>query len=184
MFVKIDQQKAIEAAGVLLRLTKYCEMDRKRLLALLFLSEREAIKQTGRPLIGGRISALPFGPIHSEVYSLIQGAGRNQAEWSRHFENEKYRVRLADSGIGVSSLSRFEIALLNEISAKYDGYGTWDVAEASHTSDYHKNYIQGTSTTIPLEDIIDSVGRTTDKESILQDLQDSAAFDAFFGATA
>jgi uncharacterized phage-associated protein len=181
MFVKIDQRKAIEAAGVLLRLTKYRKMDRKRLLALLFLSEREAVKRTGRPMIGGRISALPFGPIHSEVYSLIQGGGHNQSSWSRHFENEDYRIRLSDVDLGVSNLSRFDLDLLNEVSAKYAGFGTWELAEESHTAEYNKNYVKGTSTTIPFDDMIEGVNRSNDAQSILQDMSDRSAYDAFFG---
>ena len=182
MFVKIDHHKAIEASGILLRLTKYRKMDRKRLLALLFLTELECIKRTGRPMIGGRISALPFGPIHSEVYSLIQGSGRHQAEWSRYFQNDDYRVQLSDAELAASSLSRFEVDLLNEISDRYVGQGTWDVAKQSHTPEYHKHYVEGTSRTIPFDDMIAGAGRTADKDAIAQDLKDSHAFDAFFGA--
>lgn len=181
MIVKINQTKAIEASGVLLRLTKYRKMDRKRLLALLFLAERESIHRTGRPMIGGRIAALPFGPIHSEVYNLIKGGGHRQAEWSRHFENEEYRIRLSDDDLGVLSLSRFEVDLLNEVSERFAGHGTWDVAMASHTEEYEKNYKKNSSTTIPFEDMIEGVKRSSDSASILQDVSDSMAFDAFFG---
>ena len=182
MIIKINKQKAIEATGILLRLTKYRKMDRKRLLALLFFAERETLLKTGRTMIGGRISALPFGPIHSEVYDLIKGGGHGQSDWSRHFENEDYRVLLADYDLGTSSLSRFEIDILNEVSERFAGRGTWDVAMASHTEEYEKNYKLNTSTTIPVEDMIEAVNRSSDSSSILDDMADSAAFDAFFGS--
>lgn len=180
MIFKMDQRKAIEAAGILLRLTRHRMMDRKRLLALLFHSERESLKRTGRPIIGGRISAMKYGPVHSEVYDLIKGGGNNQAEWSRHFENDDYRIVLADDDLRVSALSRFEIDLLNEISAKFAGFGTWDVADASHTEEYEKNYKPETSTQIPLEDMIEGVGRKADKEAILKDAEEKNYFDQLF----
>jgi uncharacterized phage-associated protein len=179
---KLDTRKAIEASATLLRQHPGRLMDRKRLLALLYLVDRESLKRTARPVIGGKISAMKFGPIHSEVYNLITGGGDEQASWSRHFENDGYRIRLSDDGLSVSALSRYEIDLLNEISTKYAGFGTWDVAEETHTDEYIKNYQQGTPTPIPLEDQIEAVGRNLDKSVILQDAAEKALIDKMFAA--
>ena len=40
-----------------------------------------------------------------------------------------------------------------------------------------KNYQEGTSQPIPLEDILDAVGRSGDKESILEDILELEEFD-------
>src|SRR5437870_2033729 len=112
MFFKIDTRKAIEAAATLLRLAPRRTMDRKRLLALLYLADRKSLRRTGRPIIGGRLVAMDYGPLHSEVYDLVKGGHSDQAQWSRHFENEAYRVRLSDD-VEISALSRYEIELLN-----------------------------------------------------------------------
>jgi len=77
----------------------------------------------------------------------------------KHFENDEYRIRLALDGVQVSALSRSDIDLLNEISHKNAGLGTWDLAESTHTEEYTKNYREGTSTPISLEDVIDAVAR-------------------------
>ena len=180
MFFPFDIRKAIEATAALLRLTHCRTMDRKRLLALLYLADRESLAKTGRPIIGGRICAMKYGPIHSGVYDLIKGGGKNQAEWSRHFENESYRIHLSDGNLQSAALSRYEIGLLNEISDKYQGYDTWDVAEATHHEEYKKNYRDGTSTTIPFEDLITAVGRKKDKDTILRDAEEKADFDELF----
>ncbi len=182
VFFKLDQRKAIEASATLLRLHPGRVMDRKRLLALLYMVDRECLKRTGRPVIGGKLTAMKHGPIHSEVYDLIKGGGNSQAEWSRHFENNEYKVHLADQDLQVSALSQFEIDLLNEISIQYAGQGTWDVAEATHTEEYKKNYIEGTSSGIRLEDVIEAVGRKEDKELILQDAEEKSYFDKLFSA--
>ncbi len=180
MFFKLDQRKAIEASATLLRLHPGRMMDRKRLLALLYLADRKCLERTGRPIIGGRLAAMKHGPIHSEVYDLIKGGGSDQAEWSRHFENDEYRVRLSDESLQVFALSRYEIELLNDISTACAGMGTWDVAEATHTKEYQKKYREGTSVLINLEDIIDAVGRTSNKEAILRDAEEKAFFDKLF----
>ena len=177
----LDHRKAIEASALLLRLSSHKEMDRKRLLALLYLSDRESLQKTGRPIIGGRISALKHGPIHSEVYDLIKGAGQRQVEWSKSFENDDYRIKLRDDGDAiVSSLSRFEVDLLNDVSQRHSGFGTWELAELTHTPEYDKNYKEGTSTTIPFDDMIEAVGCGSQRESIIQDASDKDFFDVFF----
>jgi uncharacterized phage-associated protein len=179
MFFRIDTRKAIEASATLLRLVHKRMMDRKRLLALLFLADRKSLKETGRPIIGGKLVAMDWGPVHSEVYDLIKGSGRDQAKWSSHFENDAYRVVLTDEP-EIRALSGREIDILNEVSDEYMGYGTWDVAHATHTPEYKKVYREGTPTPIPLEESIQAVGREDDKDAILRDAEEKAFFDNLF----
>lgn len=182
MFFRLDTNKAIEAAALLLRLAPHRLMSRKRLLALLYIADRESLKETGRPIIGGRLVAMDYGPIHSEVYDLIKGGRVEQVEWSRHFRNDSYCVRLHDD-LGVSALSRYEVAILNRVSEQRLGFDDWDVANESHEfKEYQQNHHQRTSTTIPLEDLIDAVGLSKKKEAILRDAKEKAFFDKMFSA--
>ena len=177
---KLDTRKAIEASATLLRHVQHKLMGRKRLLALLYLADRECLKRTGRPIIGGKLVAMKYGPIHSEVYDLIKGGHKDQPQWSSHFENETYNIVLCDE-LSISALSRYEIDLLDEISKKYSGYDDWDVADVTHEFDEYKaTYLPETSTCISLDSIIDSVGRTKDKEAINQDSIQKTYFDQFF----
>jgi uncharacterized phage-associated protein len=179
MFFRIDVRKAIEAAATLLRIAPHRAMGRKRLLALLYIADRESIKRTGRPIVGGRLVAMDFGPIQSEVYDLIKGSHSAQVEWSRHFQNEAYLVKLAHD-LGPSALSRQEINLLNEISAERLGRDDFDVAFETHFSEWEKNHHKGTSTPIPLEHLIEAVGRSKEKDGILRDAEEKAFFDKMF----
>ena len=88
MFFRLDTKKTIEAAATLLRLMPHRMMGKKRLLTLLYIADRVSLERCGRPIIGGRLAAMDYGPIHSEVYDFIQGGHHDQALWSRHFENE------------------------------------------------------------------------------------------------
>ena len=177
---RLDTRKAIEATATLIRLSPHRVIGRKRLLALLYLADRECLKRTARPIIGGRLVAMKYGPIHSEVYDLIKGGHRDQAEWSKHFDNDAHLVVLRHEP-AISALSRYEIGLLNEISQQFMGYDDWDVAEATHEfAEYGNSYKKDTSTPIPLEQVIDAVGLAKKKSAILKDAEQRAFFDKLF----
>src|SRR5437879_5006643 len=168
MFFRLDTRKAIEATATLLRLAHHRTMSRKRLLALLYIADRESLSRTGRPIIGGRLAALPHGPIHSEVYDLIKGGHSDELEWSRHFQNEGRFIRITHD-VGTSALSRFEVGLLNEISDRHFGDDVWDIVLLTHKfEEYKQSYREGSSAPISLEQVIDAVGRRKDKETILR----------------
>lgn len=174
MFFKFSTKKAIEASAMLLRLAGHKTMVRKRLLALLYLADRRALAETGRPILGGHLYALKWGPIHSEVYDLIKGGHRDQIAWSNHFENESYNVILA-SDPGVSELSRYDVNLLNKISEECVGMDDFDVAYLTHFSEWERVYKQDTSTLIPPEVYIDAVGLGSKKDDILGKPPNSSA---------
>ena len=46
--------------------------------------------------------------------------------------------------------------------------------------EWEKNHHEGTSTAIPLEHLIDAVGRSKDKDAILRDAEEKAFFDKMF----
>ena len=180
MIFRLDVQKTIEAAATLLRLTRLKCMDRKRLLALLYLADRKSLEKTGRPIIGGRLVAMDHGPIHSEVYDFIKGGHPEQPKWSSYFSNDAYRVLLTLDP-GVCALSRYEIDVLNEVSDEFIASGTWDVANATHfLEEYQKTYEAGTSTPIPLEAVIEAVGLGNKKDVILRDAEEKNFFDHLF----
>ena len=184
MVFKLDVQKAIEAAATLLRHVPSRMMSRKRLLALLYIADRQSLQKTGRPIIGGRLVAMEHGPIHSEVYDLIKGGHAEQVHWSRHLANDTYHVVLNEDP-GVCALSRHEIGVLADVSDRYIGQDTWDVVAAeTHTfSEYKETYHEGTSRPIPLELVIDAVGLGDKKEEILRDAEEKNFFDQFFGTS-
>lgn len=180
MQFRLDTRKAIEAAATLLRLNRYRCMDRKRLLALLYIADRESIKRAGRPIIGGRLVAMDHGPIHSDVYDFIKGGHWEQPKWSKHFANDGYVVQLTDEP-EITSLSRFEVDLLDEVTQDNAKHGTWDLAESTHYEEWKKNHSPKTSTKIRLEDVLDAVGRGKDKDAIARTAEDIQFFDKLFG---
>jgi uncharacterized phage-associated protein len=173
MITQFRPEKAVQAAGVLLRAHSGREMDYMRLLKLLYISDRESLRLTGRPIIGNRPIAMNNGPLHSGVYDLIKGTHPLEQLWSAHFEKIGYSVRLL-SDPGVLYLSEKEISILNEVSDRYRNMDTWELVEHTHSfEEWKKNHVANTSTPIPIGDILDGVGiAADDKAAILNDLQE------------
>jgi uncharacterized phage-associated protein len=182
MMRRLDVDKAIQAVGVLLR-REGKEASRLRLLKLLYIADRIALRNTGAPILGSKIVAMKHGPLHSEILDLINGDHVDEPKWSRHFRSSGRNIVLEDEP-GVGKLSRQEIELLNEVVDARINLTDWDVADETHGfEEWQKTYPdprENTSRPIPIELVIDAVGRSADKEAILQDMRDSEAFDQFF----
>jgi uncharacterized phage-associated protein len=182
MTEKLDVEKAIQAVGVLLR-REGKNASRLRLLKLLYIADRMCIQKTGVPILGSKIVAMRHGPLHSEVLDLVNGQHTEEPSWSRHFRNVGRNVALQREP-GVGRLARQEIELLNQVADERVGHDDWDVAVETHTyqewRDAYPDREANTSQPISWAKLIDAVGRTADKDAILQDMEDSNAFDRFF----
>ena len=181
---KLDSRKAIEAAAILAGQSPGRRINRKRLLALLYIASRECLKQSARPLIGGRLVAMKYGPIHSDVYDLINERQGNEgaADWSLHFHNEHYDVVL-DKDPGVNALSRFEVRVLTDTLKKHEDDDTWDLALQTHKlPEYTSVYSKDRARTITLEQIIHAVKLTPMANSIMRDLKEKDEIDELFAS--
>jgi uncharacterized phage-associated protein len=153
------------------------------LLKLLYIADRISVQRTGAPIVGSKIVAMEHGPLHSEVFDLIKGEHVEEPAWSRYFRNAGRNIALQREP-GVGRLSRQEIELLNQVADERVNRDDWDVAMETHTyqewRDAYPDPRENTSHPISWAQLIDAVGRTADKDSILQDMEDSAAFGRFF----
>lgn len=153
-----DLQRAIQATGVVLR--DRGPMDRIRLLKILYFASRDALQDAGKPIIGGRASALDHGPLHSEVYNNIKGEA-NDAEWRTFFENTGHTIRLKHGADpGRLDLSPYEIDLLNRRAEWAEQFETFDLSQESHKlAEWQKNVPEiGSSLPIYVEDLLEAVG--------------------------
>jgi uncharacterized phage-associated protein len=183
---RFDSKKGIEAAVILARQSPRRTISRKRLLALLYIANRECLKRSGRPMVGGRLLAMKHGPIHGDVYDLINKRGGVEvvAEWTEHFRNDRYFVVLRDDPV-INILSRFEIGILNDVLERYEEEDDWDIANETHAfTEYKMSYRSRQARAIPLEQIIHAVGLTRKSESIMRDLKEKEEIDDLFAKAA
>ncbi len=184
MVFRFNIEKTMQAIAAFLHFHGANEMSYLRMLKLLYLADRESLRETGRPITGDRVVAMEHGPVLSSAYNLIRGEHKEWPEWSKFLGKKGYLIELLrDPGNG--ALSKYEIGKLRELTVKYADCNEWDMVEIVHELDeWKKNDPGKSSKPIPLEDILEAIGRAADTEAILQDARDQAAFDRLFAEVA
>src|SRR6266481_1622930 len=107
--------KTMQAIAALLHFHGTKEMSYLRLLKLLYIADRESLKETGRPITGDQVVAMEHGPVLSGVFDLIKGEHSAWSVWSEFFKKNGYRVEMVrDPGNG--KLSKYETGKLRDLS--------------------------------------------------------------------
>ncbi len=141
-----------------------------KLMKLIYLSDREAFKNWGRPIVGGPYSAMEHGPLSSPAYDAVKAspASLKFPIWTSVFKKAGYDLEQIRD-IELDSLSRAEIELLEQIDEKFGKMGEWDLVHYTHVNCHEWHDPQGTSVTIPEEAILEQVGRTADEIEFIAD---------------
>jgi uncharacterized phage-associated protein len=180
--LRYNSEKTFQAMGILLELIPEKTESYMRLLKLLYMADRLALAQIGRTITGDRVYAMDNGPALSRTYDTIKGSDPKSPEWTEYFQRMNYKVKLVKNP-GNGELSRFEIELLNKVSEDHQALDDWDLVEETHEfEEWKKNFAgEGTSTLIPLEDILAAVGQSEHMETVLKKQQEEDYFDRLFG---
>jgi uncharacterized phage-associated protein len=174
-------EKTIQAIGVLFRADDVRCMNSMRLLKLLYIADRESLRELGRPIVGGPALAMERGPVLAEVHDLIRGQHREMPLWDEFLHARNYTLELRkDPDVG--KLSRYEIARLQEIARRHADDDEWALSRLTHGfAEWQKNDLGTGSRPIPLPDVLEAVGRGPATAQITQEAQDAAFFDRLFG---
>ena len=127
---KFNFEKAVQAAGVVLRL-HHGRMEYLRLLKILYIADRELLAETGRTLTGDRAVAMKNGPVLSEVYDLLKGQAARAGEWDAAIRTEKYEVVLREP-VPVGKLTKAEANKLTQLCDRYRDTNSYDLSELTH----------------------------------------------------
>jgi uncharacterized phage-associated protein len=181
MHFPLKVEKTIQAIGVLFRADDVRSMNAMRLLKLLYIADRESLREVGRPIVGGSILALERGPVLAEVHDLIRGQHREMPLWDEFLGLRNYSLELRkDPDVG--KLSRYEIARLQEVARRHAADDEWALSRLTHGfAEWRKNDPGTASRPIPLPDVLEAVGRGPAAAEIAQEAEDAAFFDRLFG---
>jgi uncharacterized phage-associated protein len=174
-------KKTLQAISAFLHFHGTKDMSYLRLLKLLYIADRESIKETGQPITGDHVVAMKHGPVLSCVYELIKtGDAVEWPIWSEYFRTVGYRIELIkDPGNG--KLSKYEIGKLRELTKRYEDQNEWDLVEITHEFEEWKRNNPGTfPKPIPLAHILAALGRSGDEQAIVQEAHDQETFDRLF----
>jgi uncharacterized phage-associated protein len=182
MILQFSFIRTLQAAGVLLEYEKGRRMSSMRLLKLLYVADREALAETGRPITGDQAVAMKQGPVLSRTYDIIKGQSARSGEWDHFIHKDGYGLELvADPGRG--ELSKGEVAKLLEVVDRYRNLDDWELSEETHKfQEWRKNFAGGNGANhIPWEEALAALGRAELAEAIERDESDRRFFDQLFG---
>ncbi len=169
-------KKAIEAAGVLLRMARGKRMRFIRLLKLLYIADRVSIEETGRPITGDRIVAMRQGPVLSRVYDCIKGEYPDQTEWDRFFVTEDpFDIRMKKTP-GIGELCRYEVEVLQRVSRDRVLDDDWKVVDETHAFPEWTDP-GNTSRPISYRDVLDAVGHGDQADRLLAEARADEVLD-------
>ena len=157
-----NERKAAQTAARLIQ-QGGGEMNYLALMKLLYLIDREALCRFGRPVTGDKIVAMKHGPVLSRVYDLVSHKKQElpQSEWHKFISRPNAYVYTVKFG-GVpdtSELSQAELALVDEIFAKFRGWDEWSLVDYTHSLPEWRDP-KGTSVPIPFEEILKAEKKT------------------------
>ncbi len=146
-------------------------MEYIRLIKLLYISDREALKNWGYPLTGDEYYSLKHGPIVSNVYDLITADPNyvKRSYWGTYIRTEGVHVIL-ETEPPLEDISKTELKLVETIHDRYHSVTTWDLIAQMH--DEFKEWQDPGNGRIPItyEQILLAVGKSKDVADELSDI--------------
>lgn len=131
-----NERKAAQMAAFFLGQTQESRMSHLKLMKLLYLSDREALRVFGWPISGDRLVSMPHGPVLSQTLNLMDGDVESQPggweEWISDKENHELSLRQPFDAAGLDELAPAEIDVLKIVWCKFGAMGKWEIRDWTH----------------------------------------------------
>lgn len=184
---RFEPEKTRQAASALFRALNCTLMDRAQLLSLLYIADRDSIRETGFPITGDRPVAMDFGPVLSATYGWVAGHEETAAGlWERSFQNVAgEQIRLVTDP-GTDSLSPFEVETLGEVADRFGHLTSPQLSELTRGfEEWLKNQPHpGASRPISDRDRLEAVGLGDRADDILAEAEEYHLIDRLLDQTA
>lgn len=149
---KFDDRKALQAMAYAVARSK--GMDKIVLMKLMYFADRDHFIKNGKPITGGRLVAMPYGPLVSECLDMLDVGswGQVNAFECLHLDDNRLTLRKA---CGTDLLSESEFAELDAQLSKLAAMGSRAYVDEAHAAaEYREKYRRRTSKTIPFETVL------------------------------
>lgn len=177
MLGHFDLDKVQQAAAVLFQALDCRSMSRMKLLKLLYIADRESVRETGVPITGDRPVAMDWGPVLSNTYDCIKEEGPIAEQWKGHFHSPDNKTVVLVHNPSTRMLSRYEVDKLQEVAGQFGHLTPAALSTLTHTfSEWRKNEPpKGSMNRISARDLLQAVGRGEDADRLLQEAESHAA---------
>jgi len=143
-----------------------------KLIKLLYLADREALLEWGRPVTTDRYVSMDHGPVVSQIYGLIsvEPEPGQQSVWHRHVAKSAWDVTLRTKP-EFGELSRAEEELLARVFDIHGHKDKWTLVDEMHSlSEWEDPH--GSSSPISYKSILRAGGKSEDETmEVLHELQ-------------
>jgi uncharacterized phage-associated protein len=169
MALRFREDKATQAAARLLQ-ARGGTMDYLKLLKLLYLADRTALLELGRPISYDRYVSMPHGPVLSRTYDLIvaEPDPEHPSYWGQVIsEPSGYTVTLMGDAPR-DQLSRAEEKILDDVFAAFGRWNRWRLRDYMHGLPEYREP-QASSSPIEIRDVLLGQGVSPEDADAIRD---------------
>ena len=166
-----DLDKTIQVTAYLLKQNEN-KMNLGSLMKLLYLTNREVLKEDAYLIIYDCAYASPRGLVLSTVYNLIKGRDTQSRQWQRYIETGQYHVFLGNDP-GSDELSKFEKNIIESVFNRYGRLSNIELIKFTHALPEWKRYEPRLMSTkgknsyhIELKEIVNAIVEQTGDETL------------------
>lgn len=167
---KFSETKTTQAAAVLL-VKNHKRMSYMKLIKLLYLVDRQALRLWERPLTGDNYFSMKHGPVLSNVLDIINNGGdpEDNSYWYKHISLPKdYEVKLKEMP-ETDALSQRELDLIDELDEKFKDFDQWEMVEICHDILPEWENVGGSRKLIEIETILDKVDKSPEEIKAIEE---------------
>jgi len=173
---QFDVKKIVQIVNYLLKLNKD-KINYTKLMKMLYISDKELLKQNDFTITGDQYYSLDNGPILSNVYDLIgdKHSDKNmQLYWDTFFCKEGYDVKLVhDNQLPGDKISKAEKDVLDKIDKQFKKKSFGDLIDYTHDEKLFPEVkwkeAGESSIELSIEDILKSIGRTEEEIKMIEE---------------
>ena len=156
-----------------------------KLMKLLYLAERESIKQYCIPMCGDDLVAMAHGPVLSKTLDLMDGDVKSQNDgwdkWvSTKANHQLYWVNKIELD-QLDELSKADIGILGSTWEKFGSMGQWEIRDYTHVHCPEWKDPKGSSRLISYENLLEALGRSPKEARLIaKKIREENAIDSNF----
>lgn len=183
----LNERKMAQMAAFFLAKTPGKRMPYLKLMKLLYLSDREAMRTHGRPMTGDRLVSMPHGPVLSQTLDLMAGHTESRTgaweEWVADQEAYELSLRRSPADVPLDELSAADRDVLNLVWQRFGAMGKWQIRDWTHTHCPEWQDPQGSSLPISYGALAQALGFDAEAgEALAGQIAEDEAIDRLFAS--
>lgn len=182
-----NERKVAQMAAFFLGQAQESRMPHLKLMKLLYLAEREAVRCFGLPLSGDYLVSMPHGPVLSMTLNLMDGDVESNPggweEWISDKENHEISLRQPFELSCLDELAPAEIEVLTTVWNQFGRMGKWEIRDWTHKHCQEWTNPHGSSFPISYKQLAQAIGYDAESAAELaSQIEDEQEIDRLFEA--